>query len=134
MPARTTNLAKPFSFEVLLARLRARTRPSQAAAGAVPRYADLTVNTESHEAWRGHSPLSLTPAEFALLECLMRSSGRVVTRQRLIDAVWGSDREVGNNNLDVLVRFLRAKIDGAGQQRLIQTIRGVGYCLRPEMP
>ena len=60
----------------------------------------------------------------------MRAAGRVVTRQRLIDTVWGTDREVGNNNLDVFIRFLRTKVDLPGEPSLIQTVRGVGYCLR----
>jgi len=124
-------LTKPFSFEVLLARLRARTRP-QPGASQVLRYADLTANTETHEVWRGYTPLNLTPTEFAILDCLMKSAGRIVTRRRLIDAVWGADQEVGNNNLDVLIRLLRTKVDGPGQPRLIQTSRGVGYSLRQE--
>ena len=127
-------LTKPFSLEVLLARLRARTRPSFASGRVVLRYADLTVNTETHEVWRGYTALSLTPTEFAILECLIKSAGRIVTRQRLIDTVWGIDREVGNNNLDVFIRLLRTKIDGPGQPRLIQTSRGVGYSLRQEAP
>lgn len=126
-------LTKPFSFDVLLARLRARTRP-QAGAGPMLRYADLTVNTETHEVWRGYTGLNLTPTEFAILDCLMKSPGRIVTRQRLIDTVWGIDHEVGNNNLDVFIRLLRTKIDGAGQARLIHTSRGVGYSLRQEVP
>ena len=60
----------------------------------------------------------------------MRSAGRVVTRRRLIETVWGDDREIGDNNLDVFIRFLRVKIDGTGQRRLIHTVRGLGYCLR----
>jgi DNA-binding response OmpR family regulator len=124
-------LTKPFSFDVLLARLRARTRP-HAGNGAVLRYADLTANTETHEVWRGYTALNLTPTEFAILDCLMKSAGRIVTRQRLIDTVWGMHHEVGNNNLDVFIRLLRTKIDGPGQPRLIQTSRGVGYSLRQE--
>ena len=126
-------LTKPFSFEVLLARLRARTRPGHTA-GAVLRYADLTANTETHEVWRGYAAVALTPTEFAILECLLKSAGRIVTRQRLIDTVWGSERDVGNNNLDVFIRLLRTKVDGPGQPRLIQTSRGIGYCLRQEAP
>jgi DNA-binding response OmpR family regulator len=125
-------LTKPFSFEVLLARLRARTRPGYNSGRAVLRYADLSADTETHEVWRGYTALALTPTEFSLLECLMKSAGRIVTRQRLIDTVWGTDREVGNNNLDVFIRLLRTKVDGAGQSRLIQTNRGVGYSLRQE--
>jgi DNA-binding response OmpR family regulator len=125
-------LTKPFSFEVLLARLRARTRPGHNSGRAVLRYADLTADTETHEVWRGYTALALTPTEFSILECLMKSAGRIVSRQRLIDTVWGTDREVGNNNLDVFIRLLRTKVDGAGQPRLIQTNRGVGYSLRQE--
>jgi DNA-binding response OmpR family regulator len=127
-------LTKPFSLEVLLARLRARTRPNYASGCVVLRYADLTANTETHEVWRAYTALNLTPTEFAILECLMKSAGRIVTRQRLIDTVWGMDREVGSNNLDVFIRLLRTKVDGPGQPRLIQTSRGVGYSLRQEAP
>lgn len=124
-------LTKPFSFDVLLARLRARTRASPAT-GSVLRSADLAIDVETHEAWRGGTAVNLTRTEFTILECLMRSAGRVVTRQRLIEKVWGGDREGGNNNLDVFIRFLRAKIDETGRPRLIHTVRGVGYSLREE--
>jgi DNA-binding response OmpR family regulator len=127
-------LTKPFSLEVLMARLRARTRPGNSTGGTVVRYADLTANTETHQVWRGYTALNLTPTEFAILDCLLQSAGRVVTRQRLIETVWGMDRDVGNNNLDVFIRLLRAKIDAPGQPRLIQTNRGVGYSLRQEAP
>jgi len=125
-------LTKPFSFEVLLARLRARTRVSQPEAHSKLRYADLSINLETHEAWRAKAPLHLTRTEFAILESLMRAAGRVVTRQRLIETVWGSGREVGDNNLDVFIRFLRVKIDDPHRSRLIHTVRGIGYCLRDE--
>jgi DNA-binding response OmpR family regulator len=123
-------LTKPFSFEVLLARLRARTRVSAAGAGSRLRFSDLAIDLETHEVWRRKGLLNLTRTEFSILECLMRSAGRVVTRQRLIESVWGPDREVGNNNLDVFIRFLRTKVDSPGQRRLIQTVRGIGYRLR----
>jgi DNA-binding response OmpR family regulator len=123
-------LTKPFSFEVLLARLRARTRVNAVGPGSKLRFSDLAIDPETHEVWRGKLPLNLTRTEFMILECLLRSAGRIVTRQRLIETVWGVDREVGNNNLDVFIRFLRTKVDPPGQRRLIQTVRGVGYCLR----
>ena len=125
-------LTKPFSFGVLLARLRARTRTGQPGSHLKLRSANLAMNVETHEVWRGGLPLTLTRTEFAVLECLMKSAGRVVTRQRLIDTVWGHEREVGNNNLDVFIRFLRSKVDAPGQRRLIHTVRGVGYTLRDE--
>jgi two-component system response regulator MprA len=123
-------LTKPFSFEVLLARLRARTRAGHSGARQNLRYADLNMDLETHEVRRGKSVLSLTRTEFAILETLIRGAGRVVTRQRLIETVWGQDRDVGNNNLDVFIRFLRVKVDSANEPRLIHTVRGIGYCLR----
>jgi DNA-binding response OmpR family regulator len=122
-------LTKPFSFGVLLARLRARTR-AQLGERARLRYGDLTIDLESHEASRGSTPLNLTRTEFAIMESLMRSAGRVVTRRQLIETVWGEHREVGDNNLDVFIRFLRIKIDGPPHKRLIHTVRGLGYSLR----
>jgi DNA-binding response OmpR family regulator len=124
-------LTKPFSFDVLLARLRARTRVYSGETTKLS-YADLTIDMESHEAWRAKTQVRLTRTEFAIVESLMRSAGRVVTRRRLIETVWGEDREIGDNNLDVFIRFLRVKIDGTGQRRLIHTVRGLGYCLREE--
>ena len=101
-------LTKPFSFEVLLARIRARTRTSGAAQTTAFRYADLTIDTARHEAWRGNRQLSLTRTEFSILECLMRSAGRVATRDRIMDAVWG-DRGASDNNLDVFMQLDSAK-------------------------
>ena len=124
-------LTKPFSLDVLLARLRARTRVYSGETTKLS-YADLSIDLESHEAWRGKTQVRLTRTEFAIVESLMRSAGRVVTRRRLIETVWGDDREIGDNNLDVFIRFLRVKIDGTGQRRLIHTVRGLGYCLREE--
>src|SRR5258708_5935037 len=123
-------LTKPFSFEVLLARLRARTRVGAAGSGSRLRFSDLSIDPETHEVWRGKTLLNLTRTEFSILECLIRSAGRVVTRQRLIESVWGPDREVGNNNLDVFIRFLRTKADPPGKKRAIQTVRGIGYRLQ----
>jgi DNA-binding response OmpR family regulator len=123
-------LTKPFSFDVLLARLRARTRGQADEGEARLRFADLTMDVENHKAWRGRTPLQLTPKEYSILESLVRSAGRMVTRQRLIDTAWGSDCFVGNNNLDVFLSLLRAKVDLPGHVRLIQTVRGVGYRLQ----
>src|SRR5947209_642147 len=102
-------LTKPFSFDVLLARIRARTRRFGEKTAQL-RFADLLVDLEQHKAWRGKQEIALTRTEFAILECLLQSAGRVVTRDRLIDTIW-SDREVSDNNLDVFIRFLRSKID-----------------------
>jgi two-component system response regulator MprA len=87
------------------------------------------VDLEAREVRRGSASVNLTRTEFAILECLMKSAGRVVTRDRLIDFVWG-DREINSNNLEVFIRFLRAKIDPPDSRKLIQTERGIGYSLR----
>jgi DNA-binding response OmpR family regulator len=122
-------LTKPFEFEVLLARIRARTRTGSDKNVAKMRFADLFLDTEKHEAVRDGQRLDLTRTEFSILECLMRASGRVVTRDRIIELVWG-DREVSDNNLDVFIRHLRSKVDGAGLPRLLHTERGLGYSIR----
>jgi len=122
-------LTKPFDFEVLLARIRARTRAISASSEAHLRFADLALDTERYEAVRAGQRLNLTRTEFSILECLMRASGRVVLRSRIIELVWG-DREVSENNLDVFMRYLRNKVDTAGLPRLIHTERGLGYSLR----
>ena len=122
-------LTKPFSFEVLLARVRARTRAPDARQASTFRYADLVLDLGTREVRRGGEPIRLTRTEFSILECLMRSAGRIVTRDQLIGTVWG-DREVSDNNLEVFIRFLRVKVDPPGQRRLIHTERGVGYSLR----
>ena len=84
-----------------------------------------------HKAWRGNRVLNLTRTEFALLECLLRSAPRVVTRDRLIETVW-NDREISPNNIDVFIKFLRSKVDGSGFSKLIHTERGIGYSVRQE--
>jgi DNA-binding response OmpR family regulator len=121
-------LTKPFSFDVLVARVRARTRgvPRD---GQRLRFADLLLDPDTHEVWRGKRQIALTRTEFALLESLVRAQGRVVSRDTLIEQVWG-DREVTPNNLEKFVRFLREKVDRDGESQLIHTDRGVGYSLR----
>ena len=121
-------LTKPFSFDVLVARVRARTRNAPRD-GQRLRFADLLLDGDTREVSRGKRPITLTRTEFTLLESLMRAAGRVVSREALIEQVWG-DREVTANNLEVFVRFLRAKVDCDGENRLIHTERGVGYSLR----
>jgi DNA-binding response OmpR family regulator len=124
-------LTKPFSFDVLLARIRARTRSADSARRRAPviRYADLSMDIVKHEVWRGNAHLKLTRTEFSILECLVRAAGRVVTRDHLITSVWG-ERDITDNNLEVFMRFLREKVESPGKQRLIHTERGLGYVLR----
>ncbi|OFW03047.1 MAG: DNA-binding response regulator [Acidobacteria bacterium RIFCSPLOWO2_02_FULL_68_18] len=125
-------LTKPFSLDVLLARIRVRTRPRDLK-GQRLRFADLSLDAATREVWRGTRQIGLTRTEFAILECLMRASGRVVTRDTLVEEVWG-EREVTYNNLEVFIRFLRAKLDCAGRPSLIHTERGLGYRLRSPEP
>ncbi len=125
-------LVKPFSFEVLLARLRAVSRRGPIPQPVELRFEDLLLKPASREVWRARRRLTLTRTEYALLELLLRRAGRVVTRESLIEAVWGFDSDVRNNTLDAFIRLLREKVEPAGEFKLIQTVRGVGYCLRRE--
>jgi DNA-binding response OmpR family regulator len=122
-------LTKPFEFEVLLARIRARTRAATAKGSEQMRFADLFLDTEKREAVRAGQRLDLTRTEFSILECLMRAAGRVVTRSRIIELVWDG-RDVSENNLDVFIRYLRAKVDREGIPKLVHTERGLGYSLK----
>jgi DNA-binding response OmpR family regulator len=125
-------LTKPFSFHVLLARLRALERRRHADPSTVLSIADLSLDPATHEVKRAASTVSLSPTEFGILELLMRNTGRVITRDRLIEAVWGHDRDVQSNTLDVFIRQLRSKIEPAGAAKLLHTIRGIGYTVREE--
>jgi DNA-binding response OmpR family regulator len=125
-------LVKPFSFDVLLARLRAVARRGPTERGVVMTVGDLRLDTGAHEVWRGADRVDLTRTEFSLLEFLMRRQGAVVARNGLIEGVWGHDREIEDNTLDAFVRLLRQKVDAGGRPRLIHTVRGVGYAVREE--
>lgn len=127
-------LTKPFSFEVLLARLRAIARRGRAPRAPLLRVADLTLDPATREVIRGGQSVQLTRTEFMLLEFLMRRAGRVVPRYALIEALWGLDSDIESNTLDAFIRLLRSKVDAASRRKLIHTIRGVGYCLREEGP
>jgi DNA-binding response OmpR family regulator len=122
-------LTKPFSFEVLVARLRALARRPPLQHAATLAAGDLTLDPAEHTARRGGRALPLTRTEFRLLECLLRRPGRVVTRRALVEGVWGFDRDIEANTLDAFVRLLRQKVDQPGDQPLIRTVRGVGYCI-----
>jgi two-component system response regulator MprA len=123
-------LTKPFSFEVLAARLRVIARRKSGKPEALLQVADLVLNIETHEVHRGKKAVVLTRTEFVLLERLMRRAGRVVSRDDLTEAIWGIDRDVESNALDVFIFQLRSKIEVGGAGRLIQTVRGFGYTVR----
>jgi DNA-binding response OmpR family regulator len=125
-------LTKPFSFKILLARLRALSRRKSVEPRTQLQASHLLLDPASREVKCAGSLISLTRIEFMILEMLMRNAGRVITRARLTDAVWGYDREIESNILDVYIRQLRSKIDLPNRPKLIHTIRGVGYALREE--
>jgi DNA-binding response OmpR family regulator len=125
-------MTKPFSFDELVARLRAVKRRTMAAEDAHLQVADLLVDPASREVLRGESRVSLTRTEYNLLERLMYRAGKVVSRRSLIESVWGFDREIEENTLDAFMHLLRNKIDPPGRPKLIQTVRGVGYTIRAE--
>jgi two-component system response regulator MprA len=123
-------LAKPFALEELLARVRALLRRSGAdGSGQVFRFADLSMNTGTHEVRRGERRIDLTRTEFQLLELFLRNPRQVLTRSLIFDRVWGYDFGPASNALEVYVSYLRRKL---GEPRLIHTVRGVGYVLRDE--
>ena len=125
-------LTKPFSFEVLLARVRAVSRRGPVVQGVLLRVGDLTLDPSTHVVRRGGERLTLTRTEYGLLEFLMRRAGTIATRRMLIEGVWGYGRDIEDNTLDAFVHLLRQKVDRAGQRHLIHTVRGVGYCVREE--
>jgi DNA-binding response OmpR family regulator len=126
-------LTTPFSFDVLLARVRAVSRRGPIAQAVPLQIADLVLDPALHDAMRAGETLGLTRTEYGLLECLMRRAGSVVGRNAIIEGVWGHDREIEDNTLDAFVRLLRHKVDRIGWPRLIHTVRGVGYCVREEI-
>src|SRR3954469_1897218 len=125
-------LTKPFALDELRARLRAllrRTAPDDDT-GAVLRYADLVLDPAARTVHRGDRPIDLTRTEYSLLELLMRNAGRPLTRDVIMERVWGWESEPTSNSLEVFVGYLRRKTESDGEPRLIHTVRGVGYVLR----
>jgi DNA-binding response OmpR family regulator len=122
-------LVKPFAMKELLARMRALTRRTDQPKSSVLSYADLSLDTRTHQVRRGGQLISLALKEFSVLECLLREPGRVLTRAQIAEHVWSYDNFNQSNVVDVYVRNLRRKIDEPFEQKLIYTVRGVGYCL-----
>jgi DNA-binding response OmpR family regulator len=125
-------VAKPFSMLELVARLGAVLRRHSGIGLTVQTYADLSINFATREVKRGAVRVELTPREFALLECLLRTPGKVVTRVEISQCVWGHQFDPGTNFVDVAVQRLRRKVDDPFPRKLIQTVRGVGYALQAE--
>ncbi len=124
-------LTKPFAFEEFLARVRALLRrPSLI--GNLLNVADLTLDPVKHEVKRGGGTVQLTWKEVALLEYLMRNKGRILSRTKIFDHIWGDDLDTSSNIVDVYISYLRDKIDKGHTSKLIHTVRNVGYVLKEE--
>jgi DNA-binding response OmpR family regulator len=127
-------LTKPFAFEELEARVRALLRRASSEKTAVLRFMDLTLDTSTHQAWRGERPIALSSKEYALLEFLMYHPRQVLSRTRIAEHVWDDDAEHLSNIIEVYIRYLRNKLCAEGEPDLIQTIRGSGYQLKEPEP
>ncbi len=123
-------VVKPFAFSELLARVRSLLRRTPAKSDEI-RIQDLEIDTRHHRATRHGVPLNLTPKEFLLLTHLARAGGEVVSRKEIAEHVWDIDFNTDTNVVDVVVRRLRAKVDDPFKRKLVRTIRGVGYALKP---
>lgn len=123
-------LVKPFSFEELLARIRAILRRVASRARPLLQHADLTLNPVTRKVTRAGVDIPLTAREFALLQFLLEHAGEVVSRTRIVEAVWEHDFETFSNIVEVYIRYLRNKVDAPFDKKLIHTVRGVGYVLR----
>lgn len=123
-------VVKPFSIEELLARVRAHLRRNTEEETDVLRFDDLMLNRRTREVTRGDRPIELTAKEFDLLEYLMANPRQVLTRDRILEKVWGYDFMGDSNIIEVYVRYLRLKLESENEKRLIQTVRSVGYVLK----
>ena len=123
-------MIKPFNLDELLARVRALLRRTQPERVPILKFADLTLDTGSRQAARGNRSISLTAKEYELLELFLRHPKQVLTREVIFDRVWGYDFGGESNVLEVYIRYLRQKLEGEGEIRLIHTVRGVGYVMR----
>ena len=122
-------LIKPFAFSELLARVHNLLRRRNVRSEDVLRYADLEIDSLRHKVWRAGEAISLAPQEYRLLAYLMRFPGEVLTRTRIAEQVWDMNFDGDSNVVDVAVRRLRRKIDDPYSDKLIHTLRGVGYVL-----
>ena len=121
-------LVKPFEFSELFARLRALSRRGEAPLlEEIVQVREVVLNRTTHIISRGQQQIQLTTREFELLDLLIRNRDHVLSREMILDRVWGFDSEVSDNNLDAYIRLLRKKIATLGESALIQTVRGIGY-------
>jgi DNA-binding response OmpR family regulator len=123
-------IVKPFSIEELLARLRAHLRRNQEDDTDLLQFSDLRLNRSTREVYRNNRAIELTAKEFDLLEYLLTHPRQVLSRDQILERVWGYDFMGDSNIIEVYIRYLRLKLEANGEKRLIQTVRGVGYVLR----
>jgi two-component system response regulator PrrA len=124
-------LVKPFAVDELVARLRALLRRRREPVSVPLRVGDVVVDPARHIARRADRDLELTRREFELLETFARHTGIVLSRQQLLSQVWGYDFTVDGNVVDVFVGYLRRKLEAGGEPRILRTVRGVGFVLKP---
>lgn len=124
-------LAKPFSYVVLVARLRALMRRGRQERPAVLEAGDLRLDPAAHQVWRGDAEIKLTPRQFSLLEFLMRGSGEVISKASILEHVWDFAYEGDPNIVEVYIRQLRQRVDDPFERHSLQTVRLVGYRLDP---
>lgn len=124
-------VTKPFAFEELLARVEALARRPRAIVSPKLTVADLEVDLDAREVRRADQHIELTPKEFLVLEYLARHAGRVLSRTLITEYAWGYHFDPGTNIVDVVINHLRKKIDAPHDKKLIHTVRGVGYVLKP---
>ena len=123
-------MTKPFELDELNARIRALLRRTQLERSPVLSFSDLELDTSTRQATRHERVIQLTAKEYDLLELFLRHPRQVLTREMIFDRVWGYDFGGESNVLDVYIRYLRQKLEGEGEARLIHTVRGVGYVMR----
>ena len=123
-------LIKPFSFDELLARMRVLLRKHTSFRTTIYTVADLVLHTDTHEVTRNGKAITLSAKEFSLLEYMMKNKNIVLSREKLETHIWNYDFTGESNVIDVYIRYLRKKIDEGYEQKLIHTVRGVGYVLK----
>lgn len=125
-------VVKPFNFEILLARIQALLRRQERERPTVLHFADLMLDPGEHRVGRGSRTITLTHLEFTLLQEFLRNPRLVLSKEYLLDRVWGYDFGGNTNVVEVYVKILRQKMEAAGEPRLLHTIRGAGYVLRED--
>ncbi|MBA4537365.1 response regulator transcription factor [Bacillus aquiflavi] len=123
-------VVKPFEFEELYARIRALSRRKEKRFEQVLQLNNLSLHLDSHLVMKDGEQIDLTKKEYQLLEVLMRNKEQVLTREQLIETIWGFDADISDNALDALIKLVRKKIDRHDEESFIQTVRGVGYKMR----